>query len=92
MKRKDLARHTRTGETMEDLLSQIVVHCNRMRQIDPAECASLTYKQGDSADGQGMKKGGKSATGNAAPRYDSGKYQVCSLEHLAFAGVRPLFY
>ena len=77
--------------SLDDVLSKIIEHHNRMKQIGPAKCDSATVKQGDGKDSK--KKGDKSATANPALKSDIGspiKCQICSLEHSAKDC--PMFY
>ena len=88
---QELLEHSSAEHSLDDVLSKIIEHHNRMKQIGPAKCDSATVKQSDGKDSK--KKGDKSATANPALKSDiesSIKCQICSLEHSAKDC--PMFY
>jgi hypothetical protein len=69
--------------SLDDVLSQIIEHHNRMKQIGQAKCDSPTDK---SSEGKDSKKKSDKPTANPALRSGtegSITCQLCSLEHSA---------
>ena len=87
---QDLVERSSVEYSLDDVLSKIIEHHNRMKQIGPAKCDSPTDK---SSEGKDSKK--KSDKQTANPAFRSGAEgsitcQICSSEHSAKEC--PLFF
>ena len=88
---QELIERSSAEYSLDNVLSKVIEHHNRMKQIGPAKCDSALDKQSDGKDNK--KKGDKSATANPALKggnESSTKCQLCSLEHSALDC--PMFY
>ena len=80
----ELLEHSTTSYSLDDVLTKIVAHYNRTKQIGPARHGSSANKQSDGKDSK--KKGDKSAVENPAIRDGAAsteRCQLCTLFHSA---------